>query len=105
MIINRKKYEKIVKYFFFIFWVKLISEMNLSTLQNTLNQLKRNGIFDYESNSHWYRVFISIYEKKETIDLLISKRNSDIKNLENELKNKLDINNIIITNKDIDNTI
>lgn len=56
MIINSKKYEKIVKsikYFFDNFLDKKLtlpknnlSEMNLSTLQNTLNQLERNGIFD-----------------------------------------------------------
>ena len=118
MIINSKKYEKIVKsikYFFDNFFNKKLtlpdninlSEMSLSILRNTLNQLKRNDIFDYESNSNYYKVFTSIYEKKEAIDFLISKINSkiNIKNLENDLKDKLDPTNRSISIKDIDDTI
>ena len=116
LIINSKKYERIVKsikFFFDNFLDKKLtlpssinlSEMSLENLKKTLKQLKRNGIFDYESNSQCYRVFTSIYEKKEAIDFLISKRNTDIKKFENELKDKLDPTNRSISIKDIDDTI
>ena len=118
MIINSKKYEKIVKsikYFFDNFFNKTLtipdninlSEMSLSILRNTLNELKRNDIFDYESNSNYYKVFTSIYEKKEAIDFIINKINSkiNIEKLENNLKDKLDPTNRSISVKDIDDTI
>ena len=76
MIINSKKYEMIVKsikYFFDnISGKKLIlprniilSEMDLKTLKLTLEELKKNNIYDHEQISPYYRVFTSIYEKKK----------------------------------------
>jgi len=116
MIINSKKYEMIVKsikYFFDSFFHKKLtlpsninlSELSLSILKNTLKELKRNDIYDYESNSYYYRVFTSLYEKKEAIDFLISKINTNIKQLEIKLKDKLDPTNRSISIKDIDDTI
>ena len=35
-------------------------------------------IYDYESNSPFYKIFISLYEKKEAIDFLIEKIDSNI---------------------------
>ena len=116
MIINSKKYEMIVKsikYFFDnISGKKLIlpgniilSEMDLKKLKITLEDLKRKNIYDYEQISPYYRVFTSIYEKKEAIDFLISKLNTNTKELGNELKDKLDPTNRSISIKDIDDTI
>jgi len=120
MIINSKKYEMIVKsikYFFDIFFEKFskkkltwpqninLSEMELKTLESTLKQLKRNEIYDHELNSPYYRVFTSIYEKREAIDFLIDKINSDVKDLRNKLKDKLDPTNRSISVKDIDDMI
>ena len=69
--------------------------MNLKNLEKTL---KNNKIFDYETKSIYYKVFTSFNEKKEAIDLLIKKKNTDI----NYLKEKLapTIKNISI--KDIE---
>ena len=83
----------------------ILSEMDLKTLKTTLADLKRKSIYDHEENSPYYRVFISIYEKKEAIDFLISKLNTDAKELGNKLKDKLDPTNRSISIKDIDDTI
>ena len=116
MIINSKKYENIIKsikYFFNNFLDKKLilprninlSEMNLETLKSTLKDLKTNDIYDYEQNSPYYRVFTSIYEKKEAIDFLISQIKSDDKKLSEKLKDKLDPTNRSISIKDINDTI
>ena len=116
LIINSKKYEKIVKsikYFFDNFQNKKLnlpnninlSDMNLKDLKLALNQLKTNDIYDYEENNPYYKVFTSIYEKKEAIDFLISKINTDNKELENKLKQKLDPTNRSISVEDIADTI
>ena len=116
MIINSKKYENIVKSIKFFFdnflGKKLIlpksinlSEMDLKTLKSTLKDLKTKNIYDYEENSSYYKVFTSIYEKKEAIDFLISQINSNEKELSNKLKDKLDPTNRSISIKDINDTI
>ena len=120
MIIKSKKYEMIVKsikYFFDCFQGKKLylprninlSEMKLENLKSTLRELKSKDIYDYESNSPYYRVFTSIYEKKEAIDFLISKKNINTPELRLELseklKGKLDPTNRSITIKDIDDTM
>ena len=118
MIINSKKYENIVKsikYFFDNFSNKKLtslenininlSEMSLSILLKTLNQLKRDEIFDYESNSHYYSVFISLYEKKEAIDFLMSKLDTDLHDFEVKLITHYDQTNRRISIKDIEDTI
>ena len=63
MIINSKKYEiivKSIKYFFDNFLNKKLilpknidlSRMDLKILKNTLNELKKTNIYDYETNSY-----------------------------------------------------
>ena len=116
MIINSKKYEMIVKsikYFFDNFKEKKLilpksinlSEMDLTTLKRTLDNLKERDIYNHEANSPYYRVFTSFYEKKEALDFLIRNIESDIKDLSNKLKDKLDPTNRSISIKDIDDTI
>ena len=115
MIINSKKYEMIVKSIKYFFSECLeknleigdekLSKMELKTLKNTLNNLKSNDIFDYTQNSPYYRVFTSIYEKKEAIDFLKRNSNSNGKDLSKILKDKLDPTNRSISIKDIDDTI
>ena len=124
IIINSKKYENIVKsikYFFDNFSYKKItllenmnlnlSEINsLSNLQKILNQLKRDEIFDYGSNSQCYSIFTAFYEKKEAIDFLLSKLNTyksnkDFTEFENKLQNNLDVTTRSISTEDIKDTI
>ena len=116
MLINSKKYEiilKSIKYFFDNCLDKKLnlpkninlSELSLDILKSTLIQLKNKDIYDYESTSPYYRVFTSIYEKKEAIDFLLKYINTK----EIVLRNKL-IENLVPTNrsisiKDIDDTI
>ena len=115
MIINSKKYEMIVKsikYFFDNLDKELIlpkdinlSEMKLETLKNNLRDLEKKDIYDYKQNSPYYRVFTSIYEKKEAIDFLKRNSNSNGKDLSKTLKDKLNPTNRSISIKDIDDTI
>ena len=113
MIINSKIYEMIVKsikYFFGYFKNKKLilpksinlSEMDLTNLKRTLNNLKERDIYDHKANSPYYRVFTSFYEKKEFLDFLIRNIESDIKELNHILKDKLDPTNRSISIKDID---
>ena len=76
-----------------------LSEMDLKDLKRTLKILK-DDLYDYESNSPFYKVFTSLYDKKEAIDFLIEKIGSNI----NCLKDKLapTIKSIFI--KDIEDT-
>ena len=121
ILINSKKYEMIVKsikYFFDNFSDKKkelilpkninLSEMDLRTLRNTLNDLKKKEIYDHETNSLYYRVFISIYEKKEALDFLkrnIKSNEKEFKELSKKLQYKLDPTNRSISIEDIKDTI
>jgi len=53
--------------------MKNLSDQPLSTLKSALKELKNRDYYDYESNSPYYRVFTSIYEKKEAIVFFNSK--------------------------------
>ena len=112
ILIKSKKYEMIVKsikFFFDNFTNKKLilpknielSEMNLKDLKRTLKKLKDDNIYDYESNSPFYKVFTSLYDKKEAIDFLIEKIGSNIDNL----RDKLDPTIKSISIKDIEDTI
>ena len=79
--------------------------MDLKILKITLFDLKRKNIYKHDLDSPYYRVFTSIDEKKEVIDFLISKLNTDTKELGKKLKGKLDPTNRNISFKDIDDTI
>ena len=121
LLIKSKKYENIIKsinYFFKNFMNKEIilsknknsnkNDFNLSgeklaNLKAILNELK--DIYDYKSDSSYYKVFTSIYEKKEAIDFLLKYIKIDSKILKEKLKKKLDPTNRSITIKDIDDTI
>jgi hypothetical protein len=121
ILINSKKYEMIVKsikYFFDNFSDKKkelilpeninLSEMNLKTLRNTLNDLKKTEIYDHKTNSPYYRVFISVYEKKEALDFLkrnIKSNDKEFKELSKKLQYKLDPTNRSISIEDIKDTI
>ena len=112
IIIKSKKYEMVVKSIKFFFEnfsnKKLIlpknielSEMNLIDLKRTLKKLKDSNIYDYESNSPFYKLFISFYEKKEAIDFLLEKIGTNI----DHLKDKLDPSIKSISIKDIEDAI
>ena len=51
--------------------------MDLEELKKNLNELKDNGIYDYQKKSNYSKLFTSLYEKKEAIDFLLSKINTD----------------------------
>ena len=121
MLIKSKKYENIIKsinYFFENFTNKKIllsknktgnkndfdlSGKKLSNLKSILHELK--DIYDYKDTNPYYKVFTSIYEKKEAIDFLIKYINTDEKALKKKLKTNLDPTNRSISIKDIDDTI
>ena len=112
IIFKSKKYEMEVKsiiYFFKIFQVENLdlpgnielSTMKLTQLKETLKELKEKEIYDYKSNSKYYKIFTSIYEKEEALDFLIKKTNSNI----DYLKDRLDPTNKRMTLKNIEDTI
>lgn len=72
IIFKSKKYEDVKKIFFDNFPIKRIkfpknielSNMKLEEFKKTINNLRKNKIYDYKSNSGFYKFFPSIYEKK-----------------------------------------
>ena len=112
MIIKSKKYElvvKSIKFFFENFGNKELtlpnnielSTMRLYDLKIKLQNLKDDKIYDYESNSSFYKVFTSFYEKKEAMDFLLDKINTNI----DYLKIKLDPTVKSISISDIEDAI
>ena len=119
IIIKSKKYEIVVKSIKFFcedcLKKKLkslpddieLSKMNLPVLRRTLKDLRnpQKYIYDYdfESDSPFYEVFTSFYDRKEAIDFLLEKikLNSNF----NDLKNKLDPTNRSLSIKDIEDAI
>ena len=118
LLIKSKKFERDLKgiiYFFENFqkkdnnddWIKKLSfkninlsELNLEDLKKKLKELNENGIYDYEGNNNYCKLFTSLYEKKESIDfLLLLKTNKDI----NILYERIDPTNPSITMENIKN--
>jgi hypothetical protein len=75
--------------------------MRLYDLKIKLQNLKDDKIYDYESNSSFYKVFTSFYEKKEAMDFLLDKINTNI----DYLKIKLDPTVKSISISDIEDAI
>ena len=119
IIFKSKKYEIDLKSIFFFFenfqkdnkeWNKnlifdkkiKLSEMDLNELKKYLDELQKSKIYDYqnENKSNYNELFTSLYEKKEAIDFLISKKLENI----NILYDKLDPTNRTITIKNLDDT-
>ena len=122
MLIKSKKYEMIVNSIDYFFRYILNKDLNLpekmrnlsnqplTYLKSALEELSKKDYYDYKSNSSYYRIFTSIYEKKEAIDFLLRKikESSDSKNFKNlndQLQKKLDPTNRSITIKDISDMI
>jgi len=97
IIFKSKKYEidlKSINFFFENFnpndktWIEKLpkeyeslSKMDLEELKNNLKVLKNNKIYDYTQKSNYFKLFTSLYEKKEAIDFLLSKTDISIKYL------------------------
>ena len=94
LLFNSKKYELDIKSIIYFFnylnkedeWLKnlsknysKLSEMNLNELKKNLKEFPDNKIFDYqEKNTNYLKLFRALYEKRESIDFLNEKTNSDI---------------------------
>jgi len=94
MIFKSKKYEKDLKSIIFFFecinpsdkkWnnnipkeCETLSKMGLEELKKILTGLKAKKIYDYEDKTNYFKLFTSLYEKKEAIDFLLSKVDKDI---------------------------
>ena len=97
IIFKSKKYEMDLKSIIFFFesinpndkkWnnnlpkgYETLSKMDLENLKKILVGLKNNKIYDYEDKTNYFKLFTSLYEKKEAIDFLLSKVDKDIKYL------------------------
>ena len=77
-----------------------LSEMELEELEKKLTELRETKIYDYENTNKNYNLFTSLYEKKEAIDFLLSKKNEEIR----ALYEKIDPTNRTITIKNIKDT-
>ena len=115
ILFNSKKFEldlKAIIYFFDNFEGNIdlnqkmfeeyenLSELDLNNLKIKLKELKELGIYDYQTKSNYSKIFTSFYEKKEAIDFLIKKINTDI----NVLYDRIDPNNPTVTPQKIDDT-
>ena len=115
LLFNSKKYELDLKSIIYFFnslnkeddWNKKLSnkyeklsEMNLEDLKKNLEELKKEEIYDYQIKNNYSKIFTSLYEKKEAIDFLLKKINSNIE----ELYDRIDPNSPTITIQKIDDT-
>ena len=122
LLIKSKKYEMIVNSIDYFFRYILNKDLNLpekmrnlsnqplTYLKSALEELSKKDYYDYKSNSSYYRIFTSIYKKKEAIDFLLCKikespEPKNFKNLNDKLQEKLDPTNRSITIKDISDMI
>ena len=113
ILFKSKKYEVEINsiiYFFKYFetnneyWNKILPEeyQNLSTkdypeIKRILLELRQNNIYNYQNMQDYNKLFLCLYNKKEAMDFLISKRKEDLK----VLKNKIELNENIINIQDI----
>jgi hypothetical protein len=113
---SSKKYELDLKSIFYFFnslnkedeWSKELaknyenlSEKKLGELTKNLEQLEKEGIYEYkehEKKNNYSKLFTSLYEKKEAIDFLLKKVNQDI----SELYDRIDPNSQTLTIQKID---
>ena len=111
IILKSKKYEtdlKGIKYFFSIVKSKdlnlpiniELSKMNIKEIKDILKQLKKDKIYDYKSDNHYYKFFTAFYEKEEAIDFLLRKKDCNL----DYLKDKLYPYNLRISIKNIEDT-
>ena len=77
--------------------------MKLEGVKSILQKLKKYNIYDYESNSYYFKIFTSLYNKREALDFLMEKITTNT-NLE-YLKNRLDPTQRRINIKHIEDTI
>ena len=112
-----KKFEidiKSIKYFFENFLStkltipediekKGLSNMKLIDIKRILEKLKKENIYNYESDSYYYNIFTSLYQKDEALEFLLKK----IKNNSNidKLKGSLDPTQRRLNLKNIEDTI
>ena len=109
---NSKKYEFDLKCIFYFFhclnkedeWNKnlakkyeKLSEKNLEEIKCNLEQLKKEGIYDYEKKNNYFKLFTFLYEKEEAITFLNKKINQDTNKFIEELSNKLEPNSLTLT--------
>ena len=116
IIFKSKKYEidlKSIIYFFESFqkdnndWNNKLSSkyinlsgIELEELKKNLKELKDNGIYDYEKENNYCKLFTALYEKKEAIDFLLTKTDKEI----HDLYGKIEPTNPTITKENIQDT-
>ena len=113
ILFKSKKYEMDVKSIKFFFDKVLyqkqdlpdnleLSKMKFDEVKKALYDLKNTKkIYDYTSNSNYYKIFTSLYDKKEALDFLINKIGTNI----DYLKDRLDPTKRRVTIKQIEDTI
>ena len=79
------------------------NEFSLDELKQHLKELNENSIYDYKNIGNYFKIFTSLFDKKEAIDFLILKSESNEDNIL-LLKDKLEPTNKTISLKDIEDT-
>ena len=115
ILFNSKKYELDLESIIYFFnclkkddkWIKdlskkieKLSDMNLTNMKKNLQELQKAQIYDYQTKNNYFKLFTSLYGKKETIDFLHKKINKNI----NELYERIDPNSPTITIQRLDDT-
>ena len=115
ILFNSKKYELELESIIYFFnclnkddeWIKdlskkieKLSEKNLTNMKTNLKELKNDQIYDYQTKNNYFKIFTSLYGKKEAIDFLQKKININI----NELYERIDPNSPTITIQKLDDT-
>ena len=50
--------------------------MKLEGVKSILQKLKKYNIYDYESNSYYFKIFTSLYNKREALDFFNGENNN-----------------------------
>ena len=79
---------------------KNISQKNFEEMKNDLNELKNNDIYNYQENQNYFNIFTSLYNKKEAIEYLFSRKYQNI----DILKDRIQSSNCLININDIKDT-
>ena len=111
ILFKSKKYENDVNsiIFFFEYFDKKntelskykdLSKKSFQEIKNTLEDLKKSQIYDYQHIQNYNKLFTSLDKKKEAFDYLFNKKEEDFEDLEN----RIELTNRTIKIKDITDT-
>jgi len=60
-------------------------EIDIQKFKDYLNILKKNGIYDYQNIGNYNKLFTCLYDNKEAIDFIFSKKSKEIIKLKDKI--------------------